>query len=272
MSLSLYSSYRQRQLEALLEISRALTARLDLPSLLRIILSYTAEMIRAEMGYIALMTPKGSLRLAAGYGLSSLTYNALAPYLDQKSGDPDFWNNRELRRQLSIVAEATSQPFDQVVALPLVIEDNETVGGIFLFRSGSVAFTASDQSLLRDFADQAAIAVRNARAVEQLREEKARLEAVIENSPNGVLILSPALRVLVINRAFSNLVGISQTEAVGRSCAELLGLQNTSGDHLCLADRPPSAAYKHLVWRGRHPATRSETYHGRRHLLPPLRP
>jgi PAS domain S-box-containing protein len=238
MSLSLYSAYRQRQLEALLEISRALTSRLDLPSLLRTILHYAAEIVGAEVGYIALTRPGGGLRLATGYGLPSRVFHALAPYLAQKSADPDFWSEAELRRQLAIVREALGVPLEQAVALPLVLEDEQSVGGIFLFRSGSVAFSPGDRALLRDFADQAAIAVRNARQVEQLRVEKARVETIIENSPNGVLILDPEMRVLVSNRALSNLVGLPPEQIRGRPCAEVLQLQNATGDHLCLSGRP----------------------------------
>ena len=239
MSLSLYSNYRQRQLEALLEISRALTSRLDLPSLLRTILSYAAEMVRAEIGYIALTTTQQSLRLTTGYGLPSEVFHTLAPYLAQKSPTGDFWTEAELRRQLKLVAESSQLPLEQVIALPLILEDEEVVGGIFLFRSGSVAFTAGDRSLLRDFADQAAIAVRNARQMEQLREEKARVEAVIENSPNGVMILDPQLRVLVINRALARITGVRQDGARGMTCREVLALQNTRGDHLCLNEQAP---------------------------------
>ncbi|RME80112.1 MAG: PAS domain S-box protein [Caldilineae bacterium] len=247
MSLSLFSSYRQRQLEALLEISRALTSRLDLPSLLRTILSYAAEIVGGEVGYIALTTPQGQLRLATGYGLPSKVYNALAPYLAQRKADGDFWNEAELRRHLGIVREASRLPLEQVIALPLVIEDEEVVGGIFLFRSGPAAFTAGDRSLLRDFADQAAIAVRNARQMEQLRAEKARVEAIIENSPNGVMILDPNLKVLIVNRAFSKLTGVSPQAARGRPCSEVLKLENTTGDHLCLSAAPPPPT---SVWYG----------------------
>ncbi len=248
MSLSLFSNYRQQQLEALLEISRALTSRLDLPSLLRTILGYAAEMIGAEVGYVALLTPHGNLRVASGYGLPSNVFHTLAPYLAQKRPERDFWNEEELRRQLNIIVEATKIPLEQVVSLPLVLEDEEIVGVLFLFRSGSIAFTAGDRALLRDFADQAAIAVRNARQMEQLREEKARVEAVIANSPNGVMILDPDLHIVIINRAFSDLVGISADEARGKPCYEVMALENFTGDHLCQeGGHPPPPTG---IWQG----------------------
>ena len=270
MSLSLFSNYRLRQLEALLEISRALTARLDLPSLLRTILQYTVEMVQAEVGYIALTTPAGNLRLATGYGLPSQLFHALAPYLAQKNPEQDFWNETELRRQLSIVREASDTALEQVVALPLVLEGEATVGGIFLFRSGSVAFSAGDRTMLRDFADQAAIAVRNARQVELLRAEKARVEAVIENSPNGVMILDTQLRVAAINRVLSELVGMSPAEARGKTCAEVLQLENATGEHVCqLEQTPPPTGI--LYGEGDIVRPRPQTHHRGRHLFASVR-
>ena len=47
--------YQLRQREYLLQISRAMTSRLDLPSLLRQILTSAAEIVGAEAGLIALV-------------------------------------------------------------------------------------------------------------------------------------------------------------------------------------------------------------------------
>ena len=46
--------YQLRQREYLLEISRAMTSRLDLPSLLRLILENATEMLRGQAGLVAL--------------------------------------------------------------------------------------------------------------------------------------------------------------------------------------------------------------------------
>jgi PAS domain S-box-containing protein/prepilin-type N-terminal cleavage/methylation domain-containing protein len=106
----------------------------------------------------------------------------------------------------------------------------------------------NDLALLRDFADQAAIAVRNARQMEQLREEKARVEAVIANSPNGVMILDPDLHIVIINRAFSDLVGVTVDEAKGKPCYEVMALENPTGDHLCQEGRHPPPPTG--IWQG----------------------
>ena len=239
MSISLYSEYRQQQLEALLEITRIFASSPDLPALLRTILGYAADLVHADFGYIALTTPAGTLRITTAYRMPTGVFEAAAPYLSLRRPAEDFWSERALREQLQIVNAVVTPAMEQVVALPMVLEDENVVGGIFLFRSGTLAFTPGDRMLLRDFADQAAVAVRNARQVEQLRTEKARVDAIIENSPDGVMILDPSLRVITINRALSALLGVDEEDARNKPCSQILQLENRSGDHLCLGDVSP---------------------------------
>ncbi|HHB89840.1 MAG TPA: sensor histidine kinase [Anaerolineae bacterium] len=248
MSLSLYSEYRQQQLEALLEITRIFASSPDLSTLLRTILGYAAELVRADFGYIALTTRAGALRITTGYRLPTAVFERLSPYLAQKRPVAEFWSEEELRYQLTLVNEVVDSPLEQIIALPLVLEDEQVVGGIFLFRAGTLAFTPGDRMLLRDFADQAAVAVRNARQVEQLRTEKARVEAIIENNPNGIMILDPNMRVEIINRALSKLLGVASEEVRGKHCADVLKLANPTGEHLCLARGAPPPPTRQVIY------------------------
>ena len=59
-------SYQLRQREYLLQISRAMTSRLDLPSLLSLILTSAAEMVRAEAGLVALQRSSRSALVYQG--------------------------------------------------------------------------------------------------------------------------------------------------------------------------------------------------------------
>ncbi len=250
MSLSLYSQYRQHQLEALLEITRTFASSPDLSTLLRTILGYAADLVHADFGYIALTTSSGALRITTGYRLPTAVFEVLSPYLAQKRPVEEFWTSEELRHQLELVNSVVTTALEQVVSLPLVLEDDEVVGGIFLFRTGTIAFTPGDRVLLRDFADQAAVAVRNARQVELLRTEKARVEAIIENNPNGIMILDPDLRVAIINRALSQLLGLDEHEAAGKPCTQVLQLQNRTGEHLCITEGSPPPPTRMLYGEG----------------------
>jgi PAS domain S-box-containing protein len=229
-------SLQLRQRDYLLRISRAMTARLDLPSLLRLILNSAAEMVGGEVGLLALRQADGQLAPQAIFGLTSNRAAALAANLVERSltatGDGG-WALPEV--SLPLVSAAAGVPLRQVVQLPLRIED-ELLGAIYVFRSGGAAFGANERQVLQSFADQAAIAVRNLRLYEQAMAEKQRLNAIIEHSADGVMILTPDRRVEVINRALATMIGWTAEEAQGEPCWKVLALEDGQGPNLCAVD------------------------------------
>ena len=233
--------YLLRQREYLLQISRAMTARLDLPSLLRLILESAVELVQGEAGIIALQSKekKGQMRVVASYGIPRQLWSHFAPLLANiphlAGGVESGWPIPDLRMRLAMVSEAVRLPLHQIVALPLVVEE-ELLGITYIFRAGNAAFSTNDRQLLSSFADQAAIAVRNARLYQQVIAEKGRLDAIIEHSADGVMILNSERRIEVVNQAFSTMTGWPAEDAIGRPCYQVLNLQNTQGTDLCQAD------------------------------------
>ncbi len=226
-------SFQLRQREFLLQISRAMTSRLELPDLLRLILTGAAEIVRAEAGLIALRRGQtGELSVHASYGIPVALLPRFRPLLadlPQRSGE---FGIPDLETRVNQVARAIRLPLHQVVALPLTFEER-LLGLIYLFRSGSIAFSANDESVLASFADQAAIAVRNAQLYQQVIAEKQQLDAIIEHSADGVMILDPEMRVLVFNRALEQMTGWPADRAIGRPCYEVLALENATGENPC---------------------------------------
>ncbi|HIC89343.1 MAG TPA: PAS domain-containing protein, partial [Anaerolineae bacterium] len=251
------TDYQLRQREYLLEISRAMTSRLDLPSLLRLILTAAAEMVGADVGLIALKDSHSddSFRTVATYGLPARLLPRFHPLLTDipllvEAQRYAGWQIPNLSMRLQLVAHEVGLPLHQVIALPLVFED-ELLGLIYLFRTGGIAFSANDRSVLDAFADQAAIAVRNARLYQQVSEEKRRLDAIIEHSANGVMILDPDRRIRVFNRALEALTGWPREDAIGRPCYQVIALRNAQGHDVCSAERPADLPEKgHLYVEG----------------------
>src|SRR5690606_17738592 len=153
---------------------------------------------------------------------------------DNEQGDSGGPDVRELQSRVRQVESQIGIRLGQVVGLPLLLEE-EILGIIYLFRS-EYAFTQMDWQFLQGFADQAAIAVRNARLYTQLETERSRLATIIENSADGILILDENRRVVVINQALAAMVGMSQEKAMGRPCHEVLALSNVVGDDLCQSE------------------------------------
>ncbi len=253
---ALMATYQLRQREYLLRITRAMTSRLDLPSLLRLILSSSAEMVGCRAGLIALEDERSALgrshrassglQVRAVYNIPPKYLPAFEPLLDVLPPDweedaddterfePYYLN---LQAQLRVVEEELGITLGQVVGLPLLFE-RELLGIIYLFRS-EYAFTQMDWQFLQGFADQAAIAVRNARLYHQLETERGRLATIIENSADGIMILDMDRHVTVINQALAAMIGITEREALGRPCHEVLQIENVQGEDLCQPETTP---------------------------------
>lgn len=212
-----------------------MTSRLDLPSLLRLILTSAADLVRAEAGVIALRRGRSTtLVIHASYGVPVALLPRFAPLLTDFPLKPEEYRVPDLEARLNLVARAVRLPLSQVIALPLIVQDVLS-GVIYLFRSGSIAFTENDQAVLSSFADQAAIAVRNAQLYQQVTTEKRQLDAVIQHSADGVMILDPEFRIQVFNQALSRLLGWPAEQAIGRPCYQVLALDGVTGTDLCSA-------------------------------------
>jgi len=217
------TDYRVRQREYLLEIIRAMTAQLQLDELLRMVLESATKILAGQAGLIALRRDDGSFEISASYGLPE----TLVPYFALLLTDvPDDVNLQRfhipgLAEKLSQVVSRLGLHLQQVVALPMVIRQ-KLIGVLYIFRAYGVRFTADDRRILASFADQAAIAVQNAQLYERISREKRRLDAILEYSADGVLILDPALRIEVFNRALAQMTRWPAAEALGHHHDEVI--------------------------------------------------
>jgi PAS domain S-box-containing protein len=229
----LETDQRLRQREFLLQISRALTAQLDLSSVLDLVIGVAVDLLAGTSGLIALREDDGELRVRAAARLPQDVWPAFAGLLATPLED-----GRALGQRLQDIAADTRLPLRQVIALPLVFRQ-ATAGVIYVFRAAvNVAFSPDDEQFLQVFADHAAIAVSNARLFEGVLREKQRLDAIIEQSADGVMILDGRWRITTFNRAMEQLTGWPREEAIGRPCAEVLAIQTAQGVNICLVDCP----------------------------------
>jgi len=215
--------FRVRQRDYLLEISRALTEELDLHTVLRRILQAAAELLAGQAGLVALREEESRWHLSAHYGIPEQFINYFDPLLSDipEHGDAQRFALPEINRRLHAITEATSLGLLQGVALPMVVRD-EVVGIIYIFRGYPTAFSTNDRALLASFVNQAAIAVHNARLYSQTTQEKRRLDALLESSADGILIMDAGHHLQRFNRALAQLTGWNASEAIGRTHDEVI--------------------------------------------------
>jgi len=146
------TDYRVRQREYLLEISRALTAQLNLDELLQMVLESATKILAGQAGLIALRGPDGTFAIHASYGLSQALTPYFAPLLTDIPDDADRNRFRipDLADKLGRVVAGLGLHLQQVVALPMAI-GQELIGVLYVFRAYGARFTANDRQILASF-------------------------------------------------------------------------------------------------------------------------
>jgi PAS domain S-box-containing protein len=214
--------FRVRQRDYLLEIARLLTQELDLEKLLKHILRVSIEMLAGQAGLIALKEADG-WRVATAHKIQPAFLSYLEPLLsDGKVRELDV---RELNRMLKNLTYTASMGLLNGTGLPLSAH-GQVIGVIFIFRNYADVFTANDRVLLQSFADQAAVAVFNAKLYRQINYEKQRLGALLDSAADGILILNADNTVERCNSAFEKLIGQGSEDVVGRPHDEVIRWAN----------------------------------------------
>jgi PAS domain S-box-containing protein len=223
---------RVREREYMLAIGRALTAELEVTEVLRVILQASAELISSRAGVVILADPNTeTFRAVASYGIPSRImrkFDSLVdgvPYSDgheQEALD-------EVKQLVKMMAEATNPTFTQSLGLPMY-DGDMIVGAIFVFHTRQYHVTQSMARFLQSFASQAAIAVKNARLYEAVIAEKRRLNAILQQSADGVMILDGLLHIQVFNAALSRMTGLNSDDVLGKAHDEIFVWKHVSTD------------------------------------------
>lgn len=215
--------FRVRQRDYLLEIGRAITQELNLDKLLARILDISAEMLAGQAGLIALRKEEGGWTVAASHGIPPSFLDYLDPLLGAipDHDDPALFELPKINTLLQQVTRIASLGLLGGVGLPLIVH-SQVIGMIFIFRNYSARFSTNDQALLQSFADQAAIAVRNARLYTQIKREKQRMDTLLDSAADGILILAADFTIERCNPAFARLWGASVNHINGEPHASII--------------------------------------------------
>lgn len=191
----LFEANRQRleALTALHETGLALSAQLDLPALLRTITERAARLLEAPMGGLYLLLPDAqTLELVVSYN-NDRDYTGLRLRLGEGlsgkvalTGEPMIIDDyQEWEGRAPVYEQA---PFRAVLALPIKWQ-GKVLGVITTNDNRPNRFGSADLEMVSLFADQAAVAIVNARLFESLEQREEYFRALIENASEGITVL-----------------------------------------------------------------------------------
>jgi signal transduction histidine kinase/DNA-binding response OmpR family regulator len=228
---------RVQELEALAKIGRSVGAGLDLDEMLTMIVDAAVRLTDAEEGCLLLLDEEsGELYMRAS-----------------KNFDQEFTQSFRLRSNDSLAGQVvetgkvvildetsprkimTAYLVHALIYVPLMVRGNPVgVLGVDNRQEGH-ALTHEHVKVMRALADYAAIAIDNARLYEQSESQRRKLEAIIAQTRNGVLVLDENQCVLLINQAACDILGVD-ADVIGRPATEIsddaavLELLKTEGD------------------------------------------
>jgi len=173
-----------QSLKALWEIDREISSTLNLDSVLRTIAHHARVLLKAETAYVAPCNPTtGVATIVAGAGDRVELLRGIEIVPGRGAGGYVLATGEPLIIQDYVRDPRITHEFDELVlragvtsalVVPIRLKE-KTIGLLYVSSSRPTAFTGQDREILMRLADQAAIALDNARLYQDLRESHEQL-------------------------------------------------------------------------------------------------
>ena len=176
----LSSTPLEQRLSRILEVNSRLVGELDLARLTERVTDYAVELARAEHGFVLLKQASGALtvhtqRSRAGDAAHAEFSRSIAETV-VRTGEPVLTMNAQSDARMRGFASVHQMLLESVVCVPILAPDGEAIGALYLeTRVRPGAHFERELPTLRAFADQVAIALENARLI---NENKQRADAL----------------------------------------------------------------------------------------------
>jgi class 3 adenylate cyclase len=204
-----------RQLEDAREQQRAISgvlravARSDgLQPVLDEVVQACQRLCKADQGALYLLKDDGLLYSAAHHGLpDAIAYDSQHPHgLDRTSAagraavtrQPAHIPNIDLDPEYTY---AGPRPYQTILGVPVIMED-ELIGSVVMVRQEPQPFSDEHIALVQTFADQAAIAIANARLLDAVERQRTELSRFVSPQVAELVSSTDGERLLAGHRAY----------------------------------------------------------------------
>ncbi len=254
----------QRQLRALQDVGAVINSSLEQMDVLNMVMDTIIQLTGAERSFLMLHDEEsGELTVEAARNINRETLEGSSFEISRsivssvaESGEPVVTTNAQADPRFAGQESIISYNLRSILCVPLKIKEN-TIGVIYADnRIVSGIFVDTDRDILAAFANQAAVAVENARLFRQIREQleditemKNLQDDVFESIASGVITIDLADRISLYNRAAERILGVPVHKVLNQDYRSLLNdpmgvavesviedIQDRGGQHLMELD------------------------------------
>src|SRR6185503_2891433 len=223
-------------LQALAGIGQVVNSTLEIDEVLQIVMDTIVRLMGAERGFLMLRDERGEMgiRIARNWEQESINPNEFAisrTVVERviEGGEAILTTNAREDPRFGAQESIIAFNLRSILCVPLMVK-SELIGVIYTdnrIRTG--IFSESDRDLLLAFANQAAVAIDNARLVsslkrtlEEVTELKNLMDDVFASIVSGVITADAQDQITLCNRAAASILGRASAEIVGRRLEDII--------------------------------------------------
>lgn len=225
----------RKNLFALADIGQVINSTLKLDEVLRIVMDTIVRLTGAERGFLMLANENGEMvtQIARNWEQESLNNNetAISRTVIKRvieSGVPVMTTNAKEDPRFNATESIIAYKLRSILCVPLMVK-SYLIGVIYTDnRLQAGIFREPEKDLITAFANQAAVAIENARlfaslrkTLEEVTELKNLMDNVFASITSGVITADIEDQITLANRAAETIIGKTTADIVGRRLDEV---------------------------------------------------
>ena len=231
LAASATNTERERIKASTLErVAETVNSSLELDVVLRRVLDTAVDVMKAERAFLMIADEHGELRLTTTYGIDRATVEGAEMRPSQttvrrvfETGEPIVTTDAQQDPRFSAQLSVRALRLRSIICVPLTVK-GRSIGVVYLdSRVAAGLFSRHDPDLLTAFANQAALAIENARLFDELRAQIAQITRreqlqarVLGSITNGVMTIDGQGRIATFNDAAVATFGVRADTMIGR--------------------------------------------------------
>ncbi len=216
---------REKEMQ-FLDVVSDVTAEIELGSLLQRVMVESTRMLKADRATLFLNDPKtnelfsrvamgdgiGEIRLPNNVGIAGAVYQSQET-INIPHAYADLRFNPSFDKQTGYFTRS-------ILCVPIMNKDGECIGCTQALNKTGGGFTEEDESRLKAFTQQVAIALENAKLFEDVSKERAYNYSMLTSMSNAVITIGDDGKIITCNKAGLKILKVNSSDIVGKTSEE----------------------------------------------------